>query len=47
MIIYAKQAGAFVAEVNVDYTDLSHYANQTLLGNSGEILPRIVRKIKG
>ncbi|MBU2583741.1 MAG: NAD-dependent deacylase [Bacteroidetes bacterium] len=46
MIIYAKQAGAFVVEVNVDYTDLSHYANQTLLGNSGEILPRIVRKIK-
>ncbi len=45
MIIYAKQAGAFVVEVNVDYTDLSHYANVTLIGKAGEILPAIIKKL--
>ncbi len=46
MPIYARQSGAFVVEVNVDYTELSHYANITLLGKSGEILPMIIKKLR-
>lgn len=37
----AKQAGAVVVEVNVERTSVSHYADFTLLGPSGEVLPMI------
>lgn len=37
----AKQAGAVVIEVNVERTPVSHYADFTLLGPSGEVLPMI------
>ena len=38
----AKRAGAFVVEINLGRTELSHQADEVLIGKSGEILPKIV-----
>ncbi len=38
----AKEAGAYVVEINVERTDLSPIADEVLLGRSGEILPQIL-----
>jgi NAD-dependent deacetylase len=38
----AKQAGAWIVEVNPEPTPLSSIADHTLRGNAGEILPRLV-----
>jgi NAD-dependent deacetylase len=40
--LIAKRAGAYVIEINLDYTELSRYADEVLLGKSGEILPRLL-----
>ncbi len=37
--LLAKQNGAFVFKVNPDVTPLSPYADETLRGPTGEILP--------
>ncbi len=42
----AKQHGAFVVEINIEPTELTFIVDQHFRGNSGEILPFIVRKIK-
>jgi len=39
----AKQAGAYVVEINLEPTDLSERADEVLLGKSGEILPMILQ----
>lgn len=36
---YARTKGAFVLEVNVERTLISHIAHETILGKAGEILP--------
>jgi NAD-dependent SIR2 family protein deacetylase len=38
----ALENGAYVVEVNLEETDLSSRAHETLLGNSGEILPQLL-----
>jgi NAD-dependent deacetylase len=38
----AKRADAFVVEINLGRTELSHQADEVLIGKSGEILPKIV-----
>jgi len=38
----ALEHGAYVVEVNREETDLSSRAHETLLGNSGEILPQLL-----
>jgi NAD-dependent deacetylase len=38
----AKRAGAYVVEINLEYTELSQSADEVLLGKSGIILPRLV-----
>jgi len=41
----AKQNGAYLVEVNLDPTPLSDYADYTIHGPAGEIMPEIVDKI--
>ena len=43
----AKRAGAYVVEINVEYTVLSNHIDETILGKSGEILPEIVHRAWG
>jgi NAD-dependent deacetylase len=45
--LMAKQAGAFVVEVNMDPTPLSSFADASLQGKAGVILPALLEKIKG
>lgn len=40
--IAARSAGAYVVEINPEYTDLSSRMSETILGRSGEILPALV-----
>ena len=42
----AKEHGAFVLEINPEYTDLSSRVSETIIGKSGEILPLLVRIMK-
>lgn len=44
--LIAKQNGAFTIEINISRTDFSDYADITILGKSGEILPKLLDKIK-
>jgi NAD-dependent deacetylase len=38
----ARKSGAYVVEINMERTDISHSMNETLLGKAGEILPQLV-----
>ncbi len=42
----AKSSGAFVVEVNIQPTEFTPYANLSLTGKAGEILPEVLRKLK-
>ncbi|MEE9225353.1 MAG: NAD-dependent protein deacylase, partial [Bacteroidota bacterium] len=42
----ARRSGAYVVEINPEYTMLSHSVDETLIGKSGEILPKIVSLLK-
>jgi NAD-dependent deacetylase len=44
--LIAKRSGAFVVEVNLESTEISHLVDETLLGKSGEILPSLVKLLK-
>lgn len=44
--LLAKQNGAFVFKVNPDVTPLSPYADETLRGPTGEILPDWWRQLQ-
>ena len=47
--ITAREAGSYIVEVNIEPTELTRYADYSLFGKSGEILPEIlsaVEKIK-
>ncbi len=39
----AKNAGAYLLEINTERTDLSWHADEILLGKSGDILPRLLQ----
>jgi len=41
----AKNAGAYVVEINMDPTVISNLVDESILGKSGEILPQLVAKI--
>jgi NAD-dependent deacetylase len=46
----ARKHGAYVVEINMERTEISHSVNETLLGKAGEILPQLVKmkeEIKG
>ncbi len=42
----AREAGAYVVEINPEYTDLSPGMHETLLGPSGAILPDLLSILK-
>lgn len=42
----AKQAGSFIVEINIEPTDLTQYADYSIFGKAGEILPEIVKEVK-
>lgn len=44
--LVAKRGGAFVVEVNISPTEISHLVDESLLGKSGEILPSLVKFLK-
>jgi NAD-dependent deacetylase len=41
----ARQAGAYIIEINPEATPISTYAHVTILGKSGTVLPEIVRRL--
>ena len=46
----ARNNGAYVVEINMEKTEISHNVQETLLGKAGEILPDLIRvreEIKG
>ncbi len=43
----AKEAGAYVVEVNIEHTPLSHMADITLIGSAAEILPALLGPLYG
>ena len=43
----AKESGAYVVEVNIEHTPLSHMADISLLGQAGEILPKVFEPLIG
>lgn len=44
--ISAKQAGSYIVEINLEPTEMSQYADYSLFGRSGEILPMILEVVK-
>lgn len=43
----AKKNGAFIVEINPEITPLTNIADEFIAGKSGEVLPALVRDIKG
>ena len=46
LIQVAKQAGAFIVEVNIEETEITSLCNQSFFGEAGKILPGIVNRIE-
>ncbi|MFA3783733.1 NAD-dependent deacetylase [Melioribacteraceae bacterium 4301-Me] len=42
----AKQSGAYMVEINIEHTEFSYYANYSILGEAGKVLPLIVDELK-
>lgn len=42
----AKQAGSYIVEINLEPTDLTRYADYSIFGKAGEILPQILNEVK-
>ncbi len=41
--LIARKQGAYVVEINMERTEISHNVNETILGKAGEALPRLVK----
>jgi NAD-dependent deacetylase len=39
----ARNHGAYVVEINMERTDISHNVHETLLGKAGEVLPHLIQ----
>ena len=46
LIYTAKQSSAFIIEVNIEKTEIDSFADRSLIGKAGVILPAILEKIK-
>jgi len=44
--VAAKEAGAYVVEINPERTVLSGALDETIIGKSGEVLPRLVSRLR-
>lgn len=42
----ARARGAYVVEINAEYTDITHRVHETILGKAGEILPALVEVLR-
>jgi NAD-dependent deacetylase len=42
----AKNGGAFIAEINIEPTEISGYVDYSIMGKSGEVLPEILNHVK-
>jgi NAD-dependent deacetylase len=42
----AKRGGSYLVEINIETTELSSYADYSLFGKAGEILPEIIKQFK-
>ena len=40
--VIAKRAGAYVVEVNIEYTPLSNVVERTCIGKAAEVLPELI-----
>ena len=41
----AKRSGAFVVEINVEPTVISHLVDESIIGKSGEVLPQLIETL--
>ncbi|MFA7289084.1 MAG: NAD-dependent deacylase [Melioribacteraceae bacterium] len=44
--IEAKQAGAFLVEINIENTEMSRFVDESFIGKSASILPEILTEVK-
>ena len=44
--VVAKRVGAYIVEINIEPTELSHQMDEVLLGKSGDLLPQLVDVLK-
>ncbi len=44
--ITAKRAGSYIVEVNIEPTDLTQFADYSIFGKAGDILPKILNEVK-
>ncbi len=44
--LIAREHGAYVVEINPEYTDISPCVHEAILGKAGEILPQLLETIK-
>lgn len=44
--ISAKKAGSYIVEINLEPTEMSQYADYSLFGKAGEILPMILEEVR-
>jgi NAD-dependent deacetylase len=42
----AHEHGAYIVEINIERTEISHKVNETLLGKAGDVLPYLIKVIK-
>lgn len=42
----AKRAGSYLVEINIESTDLTYYADYSIFGKAGEVLPEILNLVK-
>ena len=45
--ISAKEAGATLVEINIEPTNISHQVDYSIIGKSGEVLPKIFKQLIG
>lgn len=46
LIYTAKESGAYIVEINLEKTEITSLANESLLGKAGDIVPAIVKSVK-
>ncbi|MFC1492866.1 NAD-dependent deacetylase [candidate division KSB1 bacterium] len=46
MPVWAKNNGAYLVEINIEETPLTFYADESIRGRSGEVLPELIEEIK-
>lgn len=46
LVYSAKRAGSYIVEINLQETEISSICDESFLGESGKILPEIVKKVK-